>query len=180
MGIKCLLWPYFIGTWGGGRRRGAATNCQMINYAWHWTLGGIFRDSSAPSPPRMWEWSSPICSDEMPNFWKVNILQTNTINIWPTGSLLASGREMGAIRGEKERRGRQIITTRWKQSWGEKQTLTRGDNDDNFLWGKRRTELWRGCKHPSWHGGRWEQWYSATAQLDQEVKRVINTPISSI
>ena len=37
----------------------------------------------------------------MPNFRKVNILQTNTINIWPTGSLLASGREMGAIREEK-------------------------------------------------------------------------------
>ncbi len=103
------------------------------------TRGGIFRPSSAPSPPSMWEWSSPICSDEMPNFWKVNILQTNTINIWPTGSLLASGREMGAIREEKRgeaRRGREIITPRWKQSWGEKQTLTRGDNDDNFLWGK--------------------------------------------
>ena len=65
------------------------------------TRGAYLDPQVPPPPPRMWEWSSPICSDEMPNFWKVNILQTNTINIWPTGSLLASGREMGAIREEK-------------------------------------------------------------------------------
>ena len=156
-GIKCLLRPYFIGTWGGGKEGEGGDKLSHDKLCLALDTRGAYLDPQVPPPPpRMWEWSSPICSDEMPNFWKVNILQTNTINIWPLAHCWP-GRWEADKRGE----AREIITPRWKQSWGEKQTLTRGDNDDNFLWGQSQdSELWRGCKHhPSWHGGRWDQWY---------------------